>query len=99
MASLTKLFEQDHTPSGALAEYKRKLLSGKSAQEKIRIMADRRLVPSTIWVSPYHRKYRLDKFGPEDGPDAYALAKQRIEAYNEKHGKELAKIEVGQCFL
>ena len=93
VASLTKLFEQDRTPSSALAEYKRKLLTGKSAQEKIRIMADRRLVPSTSWVSHYHRKYRLDKFGPEDGPDAYALAKQRIDAYNEKNGKELAKID------
>ena len=96
LSHFTKLFEQDHTASSALSAYKRKIVSGKTAEEKIRIMADRRVMPSTSWVSHFYRSYKLVKYGPEDGPGAYELAKQRVDAYNEKSGMELAKINLSQ---
>ena len=57
-------------------------------------MADRSIVPDYMWVYYFHRKYIEATFGSLNGPDAYNLASDRIKNYNDKHGSEVAKLEV-----
>ena len=87
------LFEKDLSPSSAFAQYKDSLLADKSSFEAMEVMADRSRVPDYFWVFHFHKKYIETTYGPQTGPDAYKLAKEKISRYNERHGQTLAKIE------
>ena len=86
------LFKEDHTPSSALAHYK-KYVSGTLPENDIVSMADRSIVPDFFWVFHFYSKYAEDNFGSVNGPKALNRTKDRINLYNEKHGMVLAKIE------
>ena len=57
------------------------------------IMANRSVVPGYFWVFHFHKRYMESTYVPASGPDAFNLAKERINSYNEMNGMELAKIE------
>ena len=48
-----ELFRSEHTPSSALAQYKKELEDGN--EDMVRTMADRSVVSDYFWVFHYHR--------------------------------------------
>ena len=89
----TALFKEDHTPSNALAQYKKNLRSNNDENDFL-AMADRSVMPDYMWVFHFHRKYFELTFGSLNVPDAYKLAEERVKIYNEKNDSEVGKIEV-----
>ena len=51
-------------------------------------------MPDCGWVFRYFREWENELKGLVNGPDAFQQAKQRIEQYNKKHGRTVAKMEV-----
>ena len=95
-AKFMELFQKDFTPSGAFAWYKKDLQAGKTDLEILHLMADRSIMPDYLWVFHQHKSYIESTYGPETGPEAFKLAKEKISSYNKKHGVELAKIEISE---
>ena len=87
------LFKEDHTPSSALAHYKKNICSTVGKNDIMGTLADRSIVPDYFWAFHFYSKYVEDHFGSVNGPEALNRAKDRIDSYNEKHGMILAKME------
>ena len=73
-----ELFEEEHSPSSAFAQYKKNVLHGKNSLEIITLMTDRSIVPDYFWVFHCHKKYMNETRGPQYGPEAYKIAEERI---------------------
>ena len=57
-------------------------------------MADRSIIPDYFWVFHFHKMYMNTNHGPQSGPESFRIAQEKVAAYNEKHGRELAKIRL-----
>ena len=90
--TFTCLFAEGHSPSSAFAQYKKDFLL-KNEKSYLTLCADRNVMPDYMWAFHFHDKYMQETYGSVNGPDAYKLAEERVKAYNEKNGSELAKIE------
>ena len=87
-----ELFQQDHSASSALNEYK-KNLKDEHQGDTMALMADRSVMPDYMWVFHYHRKYIEATFGSLNGPDAFEKAEERVRRYNHEKGFVAAKLE------
>ena len=56
------------------------------------MMDDRNVEPDYFWLFQKYTNYILGKYGDMSGPNVYLRARERINSYNEKNGKILAKI-------
>ena len=54
-------------------------------------MDDRNVEPDYFWLFQKYTNYILGKYGDMSGPNVYLRGSERINSYNEKNGKILAK--------
>ena len=72
-----ELFQQDHSSSSALNEYK-KNLKDEHQGDTMALMADRSVMLDYMWVFHYHRQYIESTFGSLNGTDAFEKAEERV---------------------
>ena len=85
------LFQDNNGPIEALDCYTKELKQTYSDEEFLKVTSDRSIYPDKRWVYNSFEKYVGSLYGSCDGPDAAKKVHERIEIYNRKHGRKMAK--------
>ena len=89
---LTVLFAEDHSSSSAYQTYKNQIVE-QYGDNYLAVSAARSIMPEYFFVFHSHANYIRQEYGSINGVDSFLRAVAKINAYNENHGKILAKIE------